>query len=71
MQIIKALCDVVFENHTKEIFRLLWQSQLSAEYNYFSDCVELPARNMLSFIQFGQAGKRKMFIERHNSSLSR
>jgi len=27
----------------------------------FSDFVELYARNMLSFIQFGQVGKRKMF----------
>jgi len=45
----------------KKIFRLPWQSQLSAEYNYFSNCVELVARNMLSFIQFGQVGKRKMF----------
>jgi len=26
----------------------------------FSDFVELYARNMLSFIQFGQVGKRKM-----------
>ena len=61
MQTIKSLCNVVFENHMKEIFRLPWQSQLSAEQNSFSDCVELVARNMLSFIQFGQVGKRKMF----------
>jgi len=49
-----------FENYIKEIFRLPWQSQLSAEYNSFSDFVELRARNTLSFIQFGQVGK-KMF----------
>ena len=52
---------MVFENHMKEIFRLPWQSQLSVEYNSFSDFVELHARNMLSFIQFGQVGKMEMF----------
>ena len=51
----------VFENHMKEIFRLRWQSQLSVEYNSFSDFVELHARNTLSFIQFGQVGEKKMF----------
>ena len=61
MQNIKALCDVVFEYHIKEIFRLPWQSQLLVEYNSFSYFVELIAKNMLSFIQFGQVGKRKMF----------
>jgi len=61
MQNIEALCDVVFEKHVKEIFRLPWQSQLSAEENSFSNCVELHARNMLSFIQFGLVDKRKMF----------
>jgi len=50
-----------FENHMKEIFRLPWQSQLSDEYNSFSDFVELHARNTLRFIQFGQVGKKKMF----------
>jgi len=45
----------------KEIFRLPWQSQLSAEYNSFSDFVELHAKKTLSFIQFGQVGKKKMF----------
>ena len=50
-----------FYNHMKEIFRLPWQSQLSAEYNSFSVFVELHARNTLSFIQIGQVGKKKMF----------
>jgi len=53
-------CDFC-ESQKKNIFRLPWQSQLSAEYNSFSDFVELHARNMLSFIQFGQVGKMKMF----------
>jgi len=58
---ISKLYAMFFENHMKEIFRLPWQSQLSAEYNYFSDFVEVHARNTLSFIQFGQVGKKKMF----------
>jgi len=45
----------------KETFRLPWQSHLSTEWKSFSDFVELHARNMLSFIQFRQVGKRKMF----------
>jgi len=57
----KPLNDVTFENHMKEIVRLPWQSQLSAEYNSFSGFEGLYARNTLSFIQFGQVGKKKMF----------
>jgi len=45
----------------KEIFWLPLQLQLSAEKNSFSDFVELHAMNTLSFIQFGQVGKKKMF----------
>jgi len=40
-----------------------WQSQLSAEYNSFSDFEELHARNILIFIQVGQVVKIKMFKE--------
>jgi len=54
MQNIKTLCDAVFDNHMKSIFRLPWQSQLSAELIFVSDFVEPRARNMLSFIQVGQ-----------------
>jgi len=53
-----------FENYIKKIFWLPWQSQLSAgsplNRILSTILVELHARNTLSFIQFGQVGK-KMF----------
>ena len=67
----KGLCDVVFfwESHerdisdAKAITALRW-------IEFFSDFVELHVSNMLSFIQFGQVGKKKMFKQMFDARLT-